>query len=86
MKNSQPKSHVCICRKRDCESLKVLAISQREIKMTVINKVPAKPTTEAVLRLATSEVIYKAFQQTLLESRDLSSCTRLQKGHCLQMP
>ena len=30
--------------------------------MTVINKVPAKPTKEAVLRLATSEVIYYAFQ------------------------
>ena len=44
--------------------------------MTVINKVPAKPTKEAVLRLATSEVIYYAFQQTLLESRDLSSCTK----------
>ena len=29
--------------------------------MTVINKVPAKPTVEAVLRLATSEVIYYAF-------------------------
>ena len=30
--------------------------------MTVINKVPAKPTTEAVLLLATSEVIYYASQ------------------------
>ena len=29
--------------------------------MAVINKVPTKPTTEAVLRLATSEVIYNAF-------------------------
>ena len=39
--------------------------------MTAINKVPAKPTIEAVLRLATSEVIYNAFEQTLnLESRD----------------
>ena len=46
-----------ICRKRDCKSLKFLAISKGEIKMTVINKVPAKPTIEAVLRLATSEVI-----------------------------
>ena len=51
-----------ICRKRDCKSLKFLAISKGEIKMAVINKVPAKPTTEAVLRLATSEVIYKAFR------------------------
>ena len=51
-----------ICRKRDCKSLKFLAISKGEIKMTVINKVPAKPTKEAVLRLATSEVIYKAFR------------------------
>ena len=32
--------------------------------MTVINKVPAKPTIEAVLRLATSEVIYYAFRVT----------------------
>ena len=53
--------------------------------MTVINKVPARPTIEAVLRLATSEVIYHVFQKTLLESRDLSSFTRLQKDHCLQM-
>ena len=30
--------------------------------MTVINKVPTKPTIEAVLHLATSEVIYNAFQ------------------------
>ena len=30
--------------------------------MTVINKVPTKPTIEAALRLATPEVIYKAFQ------------------------
>ena len=51
-----------ICRKRDCKSLKFLAISKEEIKITVINKVPAKPTIEAVLRLATSEVIYNAFQ------------------------
>ena len=51
-----------ICRKRDCKSLKFLAISKGEIKMTVINKVPAKPTIEAVWRLATSEVIYYAFQ------------------------
>ena len=51
-----------ICRKPDCKSLKLLAISKGEIKMTVINKVPAKPTIEAVLRLATSEVIYKAYR------------------------
>ena len=48
MKNSQPES----------KSLKFLAISKGEIKITVINKVPPKPTVEAVLRLATSEVIY----------------------------
>ena len=29
--------------------------------MTVINKVPTKPTIEAVLRLATSEVIYRIY-------------------------
>ena len=51
-----------ICRTRDCKSLKFLAISKGEIKMTVINKVPAKPTIEAVWRLPTSEVIYYAFQ------------------------
>ena len=55
-------SRSVICRKPDCKSLKLLAISKGEIKMTVINKVPAKPTIEAVLRLATSEVIYKAFR------------------------
>ena len=54
--------------------------------MTVINKVPAKPTIEAVLRLATSEVINLLSISIDLESRDLSSCTRLQTDHCLQMP
>ena len=33
--------------------------------MTVINKVPAKPTIEAVLRLATFEVIFNGFNRLL---------------------
>ena len=33
--------------------------------MTAIKQVPANPTVEAVLRLATSEVIYKTHSNTL---------------------
>ena len=42
--------------------------------MTVINKVPTKPTIEAVLRLATSEVIYYAICLRVLDCRKVIVC------------
>ena len=67
MRNSQPETAVCHLRKCDCKSLKCMAISKGEIKMTAINKVPPKPMVKAVLRLATSEPTLLSFCKLQME-------------------